>query len=59
MQAAPSPDVAGIRVTDPEHRVIHIECPSCGTSFSLIAIDLIARSEGGEQYAAAEARQLD
>ena len=36
------------------HRVIYLDCPLCRHSFTLLAIDLISFTEGGEQYAAAE-----
>jgi hypothetical protein len=42
----------------PAHRVIYLKCPLCSHSFSLLAFDLVSLSEGGEQYAAAEVRQL-
>ena len=42
----------------PVHRVIYLDCPLCRHSFTLLAIDLISLSEGGEQYAAAEVRHL-
>ena len=42
----------------PVHRVVYLDCPSCEHSFSLLALDLMSLSEGGEQYAAAEVRHL-
>jgi uncharacterized Zn-finger protein len=38
----------------PVNRVVYVDCPFCKKSFSLIAIDLISLTEGGEQYVAAE-----
>jgi hypothetical protein len=42
----------------PSHRVVYLDCPLCKHSFSLLAFDLVPLNEGGEQYAAAEVRQL-
>ena len=42
----------------PAHRVIYLDFPLCCNSFSLLAFDLVAVIDGGEQYAAAEVRQL-
>ena len=42
----------------PAHRVIYLDCPLCKHSFSLLAIDLVSLSEGGEQFVVAEVRQL-
>ena len=42
----------------PSHRLIYLDCPLCRNSFHLLAGDLVAVCEGGEQYAAAEVRHL-
>ena len=42
----------------PLHRVIHLDCPWCATSFSLIAIDLVPVLEGAEEYAPAVVNQM-
>jgi hypothetical protein len=42
----------------PLHRVVHVDCPSCAFSFSLIAIDLISIGESWEDHVAAVVSQL-
>ena len=42
----------------PAHRVIHLDCPWCATSFSLIAIDLTPVVNGELRYAATVVNQL-
>lgn len=42
----------------PLHRVIHLNCPCCAASFSLIAIDLVPVFDGAEGHAPAVVTQL-
>ena len=42
----------------PAHRVIHVNCPCCATSLSLIAIDLVPIFDGAEEYAPAVVNQV-
>ena len=42
----------------PAHRVIHVDCPCCAMSFSLIAIDLVPILDGAEGHAPAVVNQL-
>jgi hypothetical protein len=42
----------------PLHRVVHVDCPSCAVSFSLIAIDLVSLSDGESRFLHAAVNQL-
>jgi hypothetical protein len=42
----------------PAHRVVHVDCPRCATSFSLIAIDLVPVCDGAEGHTPAVVNQV-